>query len=268
MNAMRRQGREDEAAGLLADQASPMPLYHRLYAILRSQISDAVYRRGDLLPSEAALMQSFGVSRITAKRALDELSAEGLVERARGRGTVVTQAVPVGSSPIEGRLDDLLQNLASIGRGSSVRLLEFDYVAPPALVAEKLRLEGGLVQRAVRLRHVDGVPISLLTSYIIESVGRSFDGEAMNATPVFELLARAGMPIDSAEQSVTATLADAVSAAHLAVPAGSPLLMVKRVLFGPGGRPVEYLEGLYPPDRFEFRMTLPAPRGAATFVSS
>src|SRR4029450_10752909 len=76
----------------LSAERSPIPLYHRLHVILRERIVSGTYRPGDLVPAEAELMARFGVSRITAKRALDELSAEGLVERGRGRGATGTPA--------------------------------------------------------------------------------------------------------------------------------------------------------------------------------
>ena len=235
-----------------------MPLYHRLYVILRGQITNAIYRKGDILPSEQVLMQRFGVSRITAKRALDELSAEGLVVRSRGRGTVVSAAQrSVGDAPITARLDDLLENITSIGRDSEPLVLEFGYGPANEMVCQRLQLAPGAeVQRAVRLRQVDGTQISQLTSYVPDRIGRSFACEDLKTNPLITLIRRAGVRVCSAEQSVTAVLADSLVAERLGVSAGSPLLLLKRVLCDAVSQPVEYLEALYRPDRFEFRMHL------------
>jgi DNA-binding FadR family transcriptional regulator len=66
---------------------SPTPLYHQLFSLLKSRILDGTLALGLRLPPEEQLADLFSVSRITAKRAMDDLATEGLVERRRGRGT-------------------------------------------------------------------------------------------------------------------------------------------------------------------------------------
>jgi GntR family transcriptional regulator len=251
--------KREAAAPMLSEQRSPIPLYHRLQVILRDRIATGAYREGDALPSEAELTKEFGVSRITAKRALDELSTEGLVERARGRGTTVIRGAASGlGGPIIASIDGLLENLSAIGREGSVELLEFGYLPAPHHVALRIGLsDGAVVQRAVRVRFVGGAPMSQSTSFVVEKVGRSFDEKALAMTPLIVLLARAGVAIGSAEQSLTAVLADSIVAPRLRVAVGSPLIMIKRVLLDASDTPVEYLEALYRPDRFEYRMNLP-----------
>ena len=68
----------------------PTPLYFQLYRLLKNGILDGTFINGSQLPTEGQLSEEFGVSRITSKRAMDELAREGLVERQRGRGTHVT----------------------------------------------------------------------------------------------------------------------------------------------------------------------------------
>src|SRR5919197_861205 len=213
----------DGISALFAER-SPMPLYHRLYVILRDRIASGTHPEGSVLPSEAELTAAFGVSRITAKRALDELAAEGLVERVRGRGTTVMArpaALP-GARPISASIDGLLENLNVIGRETAVELIEFGYAPAPDHVRGELALDPGAVtQRAVRVRKLDG----------------------------------AGVVVGAAEQSITATLADTLTAARLQTSVGAPLLLMKRCVKDTGGQPVQYIEVLYRPDRFEYRMS-------------
>lgn len=250
----------DQEPRLLGAERSPIPLYHRLYVILRERITTGVYRPGERVPAEADLMASFGVSRITAKRALDELCAEGLVERARGRGTTVMRSglLRQGSGePIAARIDGLLANLSLIGQATTIELLEFDYVPAPFAVAGDLRIPAGeIIQRAVRVRTLEGRPFSHSTSHVIESIGRTFTPEEMKSTPLIDLLARAGVRIHEVRQSITATLADDITAARLAVTMGSALLKLRRVFIDERGRRIDAAEILYPPARFEYRMTL------------
>jgi len=241
----------------LADGDSPLPLYHRLYVILRERIVNGDYTSGHVLPSEADLMSSFGVSRITVKRALDDLAKDGLVERSRGRGTTVTAAAAslrVGG-PISASIDGLMSSLSAIGQGTSVEIESFGYQPANPYVAEKLGIESGtIVQRASRVRHLNGTPFSHSTSYVLESIGRSYTAEDMVEKPLIDLLRRS-VTISQVQQAITCTLADTASAGLLKVSVGSPLLKMRRIFIDTDGRPVDYAEILYTPERFEYRMT-------------
>lgn len=244
---------------LLGTERSPIPLYHRIYVILRERIVNGTYRPGETVPPEAELMASFGVSRITAKRALDELAAEGLVERMRGRGTMVTRSglMQSGGGPIAAGIDGLLANLSLIGEATSVELAEFGYVPAPLAIADDLRIPvGSTVQHAVRVRHLEGRPFSQSTSFVIEQIGRTFTPEELTVIPLIDLMTRSGVTVERVQQSITATLADDVSAARLRVSVGSALLKMRRVFFDTTDRRIDCVEMLYPPDRFEYRMTL------------
>ena len=246
------------SATLLSDR-SPMPLYHRLYVILRDRIASGAYPEGAVLPSEFELTAAFSVSRITAKRALDELATEGLVERVRGRGTTVTDraAALLGAQPITASIDGLLENLNAIGRETSVEVIEFGYVPAPDFIRTRLELEpNARAQRAVRVRSLDGEPLSQSTTYVPESIGRAYSAKDLASTPIIDLIERAGVVVGAAEQSISATLADSLIASRLKVGVGAPLLLMKRCVKDTSGKPAQYIEILYRPDRFEYRMSL------------
>ncbi len=258
-SAARREAREPLPDAQFGAERSPIPLYHRIYVILRERIVNGTYRVGEMLPSEAELMARFKVSRITARRAMDELSDEGLVERTRGRGTAVSKdaALHVGGNPIVGDIDGLMANLSIVGRGTTVEILEFDYVRPPLSVAAELGLEAGeLAQRAIRVRSLDKGPFSLSTTFVLERIGRTYTREDLAAISLIDLITRSGSSIGHVTQSITATLADDISAQRLAVQPGSPLLKLRRVFYDTERRALDHIEILYRPDRFEYRMTL------------
>jgi GntR family transcriptional regulator len=240
-------------------QKSPVPLYYRLYAILRERITNGVNPVGSILPTEAEITETFNVSRITAKRALDELAAEGLVERTSGRGTTVTSRASalITARPIMASIDGLLENLTAIGRETSVDVIEYGFAPPPDFVRQQLELAAGaIVQRAVRVRSLDGEPLSQSTTFVPEHIGRAYGARDMATTPLIDLLERTGIVVGSAEQSLSAAAADTLTAPRLKVGVGMPLLQMKRCVKDIGGRPVQYIEILYRPDRFEYRMSL------------
>lgn len=236
-------------------EESLMPLYHQIYLALREKIYQEVFPHGTALPSEAQICGIFGVSRITAKRALDELAAAGLVVRRRGAGTRVAYQAP--SRPVQTPVEELLENLTAMGRKTELELLEFRYVAAPAEVSRELNCEpGALVQKTVRVRRMDGKPFSYLTTYVPEHIGRLFSEQDTATTPLLTLLERHGVEIAGAEQTISATGADADAARPLAVDIGAPLLRIARTVMGRDGVPVEHIVGLYRPDRYQFRMQM------------
>ena len=145
----------------------------------------------------------------------------------------------------------------AMGLQTEVTLLEFGYVEPGVAVAQALQCTmGEKVQRAVRVRRLEGEPFSYLTTYVPEDIGASFDREDLASTALLTLLERCGVEVSRAEQTITATLADAAVASRLKVDLGSPLLRITRIVYDQQDRPVEYIVGLYRPDRYQYRMAL------------
>ena len=244
-----------KGAGMRVDEKLPTPLYHQIYMIFRNKILNREYVDGDLLPSEDETSRIYNVSRITAKRALNDLAEEGLVMRERGRGTrVIYRGV---APPVKANVEGMLENIMSMGLETEVTLLEFDYVHASDAVASAMGCTTqDVVQRAVRVRHLEGEPFSHLVTYVPESVGRSFTREDLATTPLLILLERGGVEVNHAEQTLTATAADPEVANLLEVDLTTPLLRIQRIVYDQQDRPVEFITGLYRPDRYQYRMNL------------
>lgn len=254
--------RNNAENGSIVDNRLPTPLYHQIYLILRDKIQDQSYGADAALPSEQQLMSQYGVSRITAKRALNELAAEGLVVRARGRGTRVSYTP--SETPMRASVEGLLENLLTMGLKTEVVLLDFDYVLAAPDVAAALECPvGQLVQRALRVRRIKGEPFSHLTTYVPEAIGRSYSRRDLASKPLLVLLERSGVVVSHAEQVITAKLADTQVAPVLGVEVGSALLKITRVVRDQRSRPVEFITGLYRPDRYQYAMSLSRVQGDA-----
>jgi len=236
------------------------PLYRQIFLILRNKIVEGEYRDGSFLPSELEIANAFAVSRITAKRALNELAEAGLAVRQRGVGSRVRYGS--GGTQVTGSVDSLIDSLRANARNIT-RVLSFDYVPAGSEVAGALALPPeSRVQRAVRVSTQDGAPYSLLTTFVPEALGRHWTEAELRTNALVILLERAGAPVAFAEQSISATLADNELATALEVTLGSPLLRVVRTAYTADRRPSEYLIALYPPDRYQFLMTLTRDAGA------
>lgn len=238
----------------MSDDGSPLPLYHRVYLLLRQQIAEGAWPPELAMPGEHELAETHGVSRITIRRALQRLEQEGLVLRRRGAGTYARPPQPPKRRE---NLRGLLENLLAMGLRTKVRLLSFDYVAAPPEVASWLEVPiGAVVQKSVRVRSVKNTPFSHLTAWVPEEVGRRFRAEDLAERPLLHLLEEAGAHPVRAEQVISARLAEATVAPLLRVEVGSPLLWVRRQVREAGGRVIEAIEALYRPDMYEYQIAM------------
>lgn len=238
------------------DADSGAPLFQQIATILRDRIVSGELEPGDRLPSEADLCALWGISRITAKRAMDMLAADGLVERARGRGTTVLRRAPAPAAAT--RMQGWLENLHRLADATEAELLEFAYRPAPRHVARQLEIAAGApAQRALRVRRLDGAAISHLESWVPEALGRHWDAADLSGGSLLRLLERAGVRAASARQTVSATAATPAVAAALGVSPGAALLDVRRRVMDARGRPVEYIRCLYRPELYRYEMELP-----------
>lgn len=233
---------------------TPTPLYHQLFGLLRERIVGGEIPRGQRLPTEFELADAFEVSRITAKRALDELAAAGLVRRQRGRGTFVTHSARV--RPLKAPLVGLMEGLEVIARETQVQVLAFERVEPPPVIRELFGLPAGAtLARALRVRRRQGQPFGHYESYSAIDDPR-FDGAALSQSSRIELFQRLGIRFARVEQTLSAAAAVASVAARLRVDPGAPLLTLERRSYGEDGRLFDLLLVHYRPDRFRYHMTL------------
>jgi len=241
----------DLLAPHLVDDALPTPLYHQIYLLLRDRIVSGRMQPGSLLSGEQEIARQLGVSRITVKRALNELASRGLVERHRGRGTIVAGSAVIPL--VAGAFDTLFESLQRMGLQTEVELLDVSEQPADARIAERLELKADTpVQRAVRFRKLNGQPFSHLVNYIPLSIARGYSMDELATMSMLTLLERAGAPAQEAEQWISAVAATVQIAQTLDVSPGSPLLRVDRVMRGPRRKPVQFIEAHYRPDRFHY----------------
>lgn len=227
----------------------------KLYLLLKEQIVSGMLADGHRLPGEPQLASAHSLSRVTVRRALDGLQRDGLIRRRPGAGTFVRREMRPAALTAD--LTDMLASLAAMGRETDVQLLSFGYMRAPVPVADALRLgRMAEVQRAVRVRLIDGLPFSHLTTHVPERIGQLYSADDLATTPLLTLLERAGVAVERAEQSLSASLAGPDVAAALRVEVGSALVAMTRTVFGADGKGVEHLSALYRPDMYRFHMEL------------
>jgi GntR family transcriptional regulator len=227
----------------------------RVYLQLRAEIGAGALPAGTALPGESRLAERYGVSRVTVRRALTHLVAEGLIARRAGAGSVVT--APAAGEAVAADMTTLIPQIVRMGRETTARLLSFSYGPAPSGIAAALGLApGARVQGAVRVRLADGTPFSHLTTHVPEEIASAYSEADLATTPLFALLERGGVTVHSARQTVSATLAAPDIAEALGVAVGAPLLALTRLVRDDSGRGVEHLSAFYRPDLFRLEMEL------------
>lgn len=243
--------------------ALPLPKYHQIYLVLREQLHEGRFVQG--LPPEMALSKEFGAGRVTVRRALEQLASEGLIIRRAGRGThpVIAPSAPDGETLPAGRarrnqgMKGLLENIVSMSLRTSVKVIEVRTISASQSVADALQIAvGAKVQKAVRRRSSQLGPVSHITTYVPDELARQFGRKDLMREPILRLLEESGVQLGRAQQTVSARQADAAVAAELGVAVGTALLAVRRLVFDANDRPVQWLHGLYRPDRYEYEMNV------------
>ena len=231
------------------------PRYHQVYVTLRTWVRDGSYRPGERIPAEPELCRLFGVSRITIRKAIDELSREGWLLRQQGRGTFVQLSAARTATSVD--LDEARQQVAGFAAATEVTGLSTADVDPDEETLAALQLGAGArVRRSTHVRQLRGVPLGLITTYVPGDVAARVGEEALVRQSMFELLDQAGIDVAEADQLIGATLAGVEAALALGVEIGAPLLRLSRVVFDAAGRPVERVVALYRADAYHYHVRL------------
>jgi GntR family histidine utilization transcriptional repressor len=227
---------------------SELPAYEQVKAWIRGHIASGDWRPGDPVPSEAALMQQFGVSRMTVNRALRELAGEGLVDRVQGSGTRVAQLHRISSKLT---IRDIHDEVTERGHVHTARVLHVAREKAGAPLARSLGVRAGsTVFHTVLIHMENGVPIQYEDRYVNPAAAPQYmDTDFTQTSPTLHLLRHA--PLTEASYSIEACLPTADEARELAIKRADPCLaMMRRTVSGAHVASVARL--VYPGTRYSF----------------
>ena len=239
------------------DRGSHIPYYLQLKEVLTEGIQQGDWGPGDLIPSEAELGKSFGVSRTVVRQALNEMTYDGLVVRQKGKGTFVTQP-KISSRSLVQSLEGFYGEMAERGVPVLTQVLEQTLEPADPDVAANLELEAmAPVVKLVRLRFVEEEPIVLVESHLPYEMCRDVIKADLEQGSLYAFLEEeCGLTIGRGWRRIEAIAADEEAAARLAVDTGSPLIRLKSVSYTPEGTPLEYFDALFRGDRARFEVDI------------
>jgi GntR family transcriptional regulator len=243
-------GRARGAAG--GDRTAPVtagagvPLHRQLFLVLYDEIARGALAPGDALPTEQALCDQFGVSRITVRRALADLAEQGCIERRQGVGSFVSEHRSSGLSRAGG---SYFEGMRQTQFETAVDVIELDVRQAPGPVADALGIFEALLH-IVRLRRErrTGEPLLVTEAWLPTGLAAELSESALRRSPLYELLSAAGVTLERMQHEITAEIAGPRNAHLLDTAIGSALLRVDRLAFA-AGQPHHYLSILLSPSR-------------------
>ena len=222
------------------DPASKLPLYDQIERNLRDLIINGQLQPGQMVPSEWDLSDLYGVSRLTVRRALEELVRQNWLERKHGVGTFVRQ--PSIASIAASKLS-FTEQMRAIGRKPSSRLIEHRVVPATAKIARALRLqEGEPVFEITRVRLADELPILLETAALSAQRFPSLaERPWSDKDSLYRILAEEyQVSVTGLDHTIKPVLLTETEARFLQAKPGTPALLSEIVAFTRDGTPVEY----------------------------
>lgn len=237
------------------DASSRVPLYHQLYSSLKRAITSGEIGFGEQMPTEQQLSEALDISRITAKRAMDELASDNLIARQRGKGSYVTYRY--SHEPVKAPLLGLLENLEDMGKHSLVKVISVEAVIPPAHIRDVLGLaKDDVATRIVRTRNdEEGNVFAFYVSWTLSKL-KGFTKRKVEKQTRLSIIKENGISISKVEQTLGAQNADEFVANLLNVANNAALLELRRHHFDQNGDVVDVLVGLYNPKLFQYGMVL------------
>ena len=241
-----------------ANEAAPAfsPLYQQIRGLLIRSLTLGEWKAGEALPSEPELAQRFKVSQGTVRKALDALTAEGVLVRRQGKGTFV-------ATHAEARVQyRFLRLMPDQGPREPMqrRFLDLTRQRAGADIARALDLKSGdAVLQLRRLLLSGGAPVVLDDLWLPARLFKGLSAQRLQAYrgPMYGLFeSEFGVQMIRAEEKIRAVAAGEAEGALLGVAPGAPLLLVERSSFTYADRPVELRRGLYRTEAHYYRNEL------------
>lgn len=233
--------------------ASEEPLYGQLAARLAAGISSGRLAAGQQLPTEAELMSTYGISRVTVRQALQRLVRNGQVVARRGKGTFVAR------TPLHQDLASLQgfrEALRDQGVEPQTELLEF---SPTAGNTNGLPDGLDLPVRLRRRYRIDGEAFAIVEAFLPAAAAPLGFARAEQMA-VYDILRQfLGLTIGRADVAIQCARADARTARELGSKARGHVLLMQRTSYTMTGTACEHMRIHIIPERYTFRMSVPGP---------
>lgn len=237
----------------MLDKNSLIPLYVQLENLLLERIERGELKEGDIIPSENELSKDYSVSRMTAKKAIDNLTMKGLVERVKGKGTFIKEKEKKIELPLN-RLRGFTQKVREMGLEAKNIVPVLEIKKADKKIANFLGIdENSEVWYMERIRQIDDTPAVFEQSYIAVSLLPNLT--QMNLlNSKFEYVKSLGFEISDSEREISAEIPNDYVASALHLKRNEPILLAECITYLKDGRVLEYSTIFYNQKKYKFKL--------------
>lgn len=234
---------------------SGIPQYVRIRELLRRSLQAGEFQIGDRIPSETELAETYVVSRMTARRAVNELAEEGLLVRQSGLGTFVCDPK---YGRIGSRLTSFYEEMKRQGYHPTSRVLSKGVEEATKEIAAKLQLDAGdKVIRIMRLRYVDRKPIALQKAYVpYQLFPDLLDRTDLDTQSLYQIYEQRGFEITKGKDRITAIKANAEHVKLLKMSPAIPVILTERVTYAKGDKLIEFVRSFARADMYAYQVEI------------
>ncbi len=223
-----------------------MPLYEQMADNIRQLIVAGEITAGEALPSERKLIEITGTSRVTIRKAIDQLIDEGLLFRRQGAGTYIAEQIEQSGEELTGFTTDAKHR----GESPTSLWLVRTVATPTEDEARHLSISlGDRVARLGRVRVSDGEPLAI--EHAVVPIALLPNPDSVQES-LYSILKKNGNHPVSGTQKLCAALATPTEAGLLSISENSEILRIERNTFLADGTPVEYTRSAYRGDKYAF----------------
>lgn len=237
---------------MLINKNSIEPIYVQIKKRIKQNIADGIYKHGDKILSERVLSEEFGVSRMTVRQAINDLSKEGILYKEKGRGTFV-------SSPkfYQKNIKSFTDTLEERGYIPSTEVLEFCTVHSLKEVNDLLGVsDDTFFYKIKRVRFADGIAVAVETVYMPKEYCPELDKYDVNKSLYKILKEEYGYSIESETCEISACISDKFQMKLFNVQNRIPLLKVSGVNIESNGKKLFYEDSYYRSDLYRYQVDI------------
>lgn len=252
---------------LILDHIGPIPIYQQIKAWIQAQITSGVWPEHYKLKAEADLAAQLEVSRGTVRKAIDDLTREGLLVRTHGRGTFVASGEL--EQPLAERFITFSEDLMSKAIPFTTQVIEQTLLRAAGRIAAQLSVSPGTeIFFLKRLRRVEQEPFIVVNNYVIYRHCPGIEAIDFTQCRLFEALEeRFGVKVDYGRRVFQARPADKEIAAWLGLAEGEPVMYIEQQTYLHEGTLIEFSEVWLRGDQFKVSALVKRQSPGATQVS-
>lgn len=238
----------------MINKHSPLPIYYQLEQGIKEMIEKGQLQPGEMIPSEREWAETYEISRMTVRQAINNLVNDGYLVRKRGKGTFV--ATKKIEQPLKG-LTSFSEDMRARGMVPGTKLLAFHTIPASPSFAKQLAIsEGEDIYEIRRIRLADGLPMALETAYVPCALVPGLTEKNVSGS-IYEFIEKKlGLAIRSATQVLEASVARKLEAELLQMKEGAPVLLIQRNSYLQNGQPLEIVKSVYRADRYKFMIEM------------